>query len=94
MQAMMLAAGMGRRLKKYTRHHTKCMIEVGGKTLLERVVEALQAADIDKLVMVIGYEAEVLREYIESKHFPLKIEYVYNNDYDTTNITFLLKGCS
>ena len=90
MQAMMLAAGMGRRMKKYTKHHTKCMIEVGGKTLLERVVEALQDAGIEKLIMVIGYEAEVLREYIESKHFPLEIEYVYNNDYDTTNNIYSL----
>ena len=48
MQAMILAAGMGRRMKKYTKHHTKCMIEVGGKTLLTRVVEALEYAGIKK----------------------------------------------
>lgn len=45
------------------------MIEVGGKTLLERVVEALTEAGITKLIMVIGYEAEALQDYIEKKHF-------------------------
>ena len=44
MQALMLAAGMGRRLGKYTEECTKCMIRVGERTLLERAVEALQLA--------------------------------------------------
>ena len=56
MQALMLAAGMGRRLGKYTEKCTKCMIKVGGRTLLERVVEALQLADIRKLIIVVGWE--------------------------------------
>ena len=62
MQAIMLAAGMGRRMGKYTENHTKCMMEVGDKTLLERTVEALIEAGIKKLVMIIGYEAETLRK--------------------------------
>lgn len=90
MQAILLAAGMGRRMKKYTKNHTKCMIEVGGRTLLERVVEALEDAGIQKLIIVMGYEAELLREYIDSKNFPLKIEYVYNYDYATTNNIYSL----
>ena len=90
MQAMILAAGMGRRMKKYTKHHTKCMIEVGGKTLLTRVVEALEYAGIKKLIMVVGYEADVLKEYVEAQSFPLEIEYVYNYDYATTNNIYSL----
>lgn len=90
MQAMMLAAGMGRRMKKYTKNHTKCMIEVGGKTLLERVVEALTEAGITKLIMVIGYEAEALQDYIEKKHFSIEVEYVYNEEYATTNNIYSL----
>ena len=64
MQALMLAAGMGRRLGKYTEECTKCMIRVGERTLLERAVEALQLAGIQKLVMVVGWEHEKLIEYI------------------------------
>ena len=61
MQALMLAAGMGRRMGKYTEACTKCMVPVAGKTLLERAIESIKAAGIDKLVMVIGYEAENLK---------------------------------
>lgn len=90
MQAIMLAAGMGRRMGKYTENHTKCMMEVGDKTLLERTVEALIEAGIKKLVMIIGYEAETLRKYIDNKNFDIKIEYVYNYEYATTNNIYSL----
>lgn len=90
MQAMMLAAGMGRRMGKHTAECTKCMIEVGGKTLIERVIEALQEAEIDKLIMVVGYEAEKLKTYIETKKFQMSIEYVYNYEYETTNNIYSL----
>lgn len=90
MQAIMLAAGMGRRMGKFTRNNTKCMLKVGGKTLLERTVEALVCAGVNKLVMVIGYEAEYLRKYIESKNFSIQIEYVYNYDYSSTNNIYSL----
>lgn len=90
MQALMLAAGMGRRMGKYTESHTKCMMTVGKRTLLERTVEALQLAGIEKLVMVIGYEAETLRDYIQKMNFDIEIEYVYNYDYAATNNIYSL----
>ncbi len=88
MQALILAAGMGRRMGKYTESSTKCMITVAGKTLLERAVDALKEAGIHKLVMVIGYGAEKVREFVASKNYTgMSIEYVYNYDYaDTNNI--------
>lgn len=90
MQAIMLAAGMGRRMGKYTEEHTKCMMTVGGRTLLERTVEALRQAGIKKLVMIIGYQAEVLRSFIAEKNFDIEIEYVYNYEYATTNNIYSL----
>ena len=65
MQALMLAAGMGRRMGKYTEAMTKCMMQVGGRTLLDRTVAALQEAGIKKFVMVVGWESEKLIEYIQ-----------------------------
>ena len=47
MQALMLAAGMGKRLAKYTQNNTKCMVEVAGKKLIDRTIEALQIAGIN-----------------------------------------------
>lgn len=90
MQAIILAAGMGRRMGKYTENHTKCMMTVGKRTLLERTIEALQLAGIDRLIMVIGYEAESLRSYIEEKKFGMEIKYVYNYDYASTNNIYSL----
>ncbi len=90
MQALMLAAGMGRRMGKYTENCTKCMITIADKTLLERVVDSLVEAGIDKLVMVIGYEAERLKEYIKECQFPIEIEYVENTIYAETNNIYSL----
>lgn len=90
MQALMLAAGMGRRMGKYTEKYTKCMIPVAGKTLLERVVESLTEAGITKLVMVIGYEAERLKQYVEECQFPIQVEYVENPIYAETNNIYSL----
>ena len=59
MQALMLAAGMGRRLGKYTEAQTKCMIEVGGRTLLDRAAESLKLAGVNRLIMVVGWEGDV-----------------------------------
>lgn len=90
MQAIILAAGMGRRMGKYTENHTKCMMTVGKRTLLERTIEALKLAGIGRLIMVIGYEAESLRSYIEEKKFGMEIKYVYNYDYASTNNIYSL----
>lgn len=87
MQAIILAAGMGRRMGKLTESHTKCMMPCAGKTLLEWAVESLVAAGIHKLILVVGYQAETLKDFIAQKNFPIDINYVYNYDYaDTNNI--------
>lgn len=88
----MLAAGMGRRMRKQTENHTKCMITINGKTLLLRAVEALKKAKINKLVLVVGYKYDVLQEYIDSEQEfkDMEIEYVYNYDYSSTNNIYSL----
>jgi histidinol-phosphate/aromatic aminotransferase/cobyric acid decarboxylase-like protein/GTP:adenosylcobinamide-phosphate guanylyltransferase len=90
MQALMLAAGMGKRLGKHTSKFTKCMVEVGGKTLLERTCEALKIAGIKRFVLVVGYESKTLVEYAV-KSFPyIEFEFVYNYDYANTNNIYSL----
>ena len=65
MQGLMLAAGVGKRLGKYTKGNTKCMLNVAGKTLIERAAEALKAVGINRLIMVVGYQKDNLKEYIK-----------------------------
>lgn len=90
MQALMLAAGMGRRLGKYTEAMPKCMIRVGGKTLLERAVEALKEAGIHKFVMVVGWERDMLIDYIQQNISGMEFEFIYNYDYAETNNIYSL----
>ena len=90
MQALMLAAGMGRRLGRYTEAMTKCMISVGGRTLLERTVDALKKAGIQKFVMVVGWEADKLVEFVKNNIHDMECEFVYNYDYATTNNIYSL----
>ena len=90
MQALMLAAGMGKRLGKYTNGQTKCMVKVGGKTLLERTVEALRLAGIRKFVVVVGYEGEKLVRYIQDNFSDMEFQFVYNHDYAETNNIYSL----
>lgn len=92
MQALMLAAGKGSRLGRYTKDNTKCMLEVNGKTLLERCIDALKEANINKLVLVLGYKKENVINYIKEKGLDkkIKIEYVFNEVYDTTNNIYSL----
>ena len=90
MQALILAAGMGKRLGKYTNNATKCMVPVNGKTLIEYSIEAIMAAGIKKLVLVTGYKGEKLRSFVDGKKFGIEIEYVENPVYDKTNNIYSL----
>lgn len=90
MQAIMLAAGMGRRLGHHTQANTKCMLKVAGRTLLERAVESLHGAGIDKLILVVGYQADSLRRYVAANIRDIEIEYVENPEYATTNNIYSL----
>ena len=86
MQALMLAAGMGKRLAKYTQNNTKCMVEVAGEKLIDRAIDALQIAGIKRFVLVIGYQGENLKKYILEKHKgEMEFVFIENKDYATTN---------
>ena len=90
MQAMILAAGMGKRLKDLTADNTKCMVKVNGVSLIERAIRHLEKAGLSRLVMVVGYEAQKLIDHIESLHSTLPIVYIHNPVYATTNNIYSL----
>lgn len=91
MQAIILAAGMGRRLGELTQNNTKCMVEVNGVRLIDRTIAQLSKFNIKRLVIVIGYEGRKLIDYIGHRYDDiLKIEYVNNPIYDKTNNIYSL----
>ena len=57
MQAIILAAGMGKRLKEYTRNNTKCMVKVCGETLIEKMLRQLEQREFSRVIIVIGYKS-------------------------------------
>ncbi|MBR6543976.1 MAG: phosphocholine cytidylyltransferase family protein, partial [Alistipes sp.] len=90
MQAIILAAGMGRRLGELTNNNTKCMLEVNGTRLINRALDALAEVGIDRVVLVVGYKAENVREWVGQSYKGMEIVYVENSVYDKTNNIYSL----
>jgi histidinol-phosphate/aromatic aminotransferase/cobyric acid decarboxylase-like protein len=90
MQAIILAAGLGRRLKPLTEHVTKCMVKVNGVTLIERMLASLDALGVSRVVLVTGHRADALRAFVASLPVTAPIEYVHNDVYAGTNNIYSL----
>lgn len=67
MQAIILAAGMGKRLGELTRENTKCMIKVHQQTLIERMIKQLGNLQLDRIILVIGYKGDKVKSLIGNK---------------------------
>lgn len=90
MQAIILAAGMGKRLKELTSNATKCMVEVNGVTMIERTLGHLEKLGLKRIVFVVGYEGQKLKEYVESLHISTPLEFIDNEVYYKTNNIYSL----
>lgn len=90
MQALILAAGMGRRLGDKTRNNTKCMVEVNGVRLIDRMLGQLKSLDIDRVVIVAGYCRESLMSHVGDSYSGIPIHWVINPIYDKTNNIYSL----
>ena len=94
MQAIILAAGMGKRLKELTQNNTKCMVKVNGVSLIDRMLHQIQKQNVDRIVIVVGYEREKLREYIATLGITTQITFIDNPIYDKTNNIYSLSLAS
>lgn len=90
MQAIILAAGMGKRLKQLTNNNTKCMVKVNGVTMIERMLSQLDKLNLSNITVVVGYKGKELQEYISTLNIKTKINYVENEIYDKTNNIYSL----
>jgi len=93
MQAIILAAGMGKRLKDLTRDNTKCMVRVNGVPLINRVLGQLDKKNLTRIVIAVGYMKEKLIKHISGLDISTPITYVENNIYDKTNNIYSLWLC-
>ncbi len=91
MQAIILAAGMGKRLGELTKDNTKCMIEVNGQKLIDRMLGQLAKLNLKRVIIVVGYQAENLINHLGHRYDDmLNIEFVFNPIYDKTNNIYSL----
>lgn len=94
MKAVILAAGMGKRLAQYTAEQTKCMVKVCGVSLIERLLNQICKYDVDEIVIVTGYKSSTLIDYVDgivSKYnINIPVKYIDNKDYAVTNNIYSL----
>lgn len=90
MQAIILAAGMGKRLGNLTQDNTKCMVKVNGVSLIDRTLTQLSKLNLSRIILVIGYKGKKLRDYVGDEYKGVKIEYIENPIYDKTNNIYSL----
>lgn len=90
MQAMILAAGMGKRLKHLTENNTKCMVKVNETSIIERALRILDRKGLSKIVLVVGYKGKKLIEFVEQLGIHTPLVYVWNYDYEKTNNIYSL----
>ena len=95
MIGVILAAGMAKRLRPLTDTKPKCLLEVGGRTLLERTVRAMQQAGISEFVVVTGYRADQIKSFLEQLESLDNLEnptfhFLHNADYEHNNNIYSL----
>lgn len=88
--AVLLAAGTGTRLLPLTKETPKCLTIVAGQSILGRLIDNLRSQGINRLVVVIGHLGDQIRDYLQRYASDMRIDYVTNPVYQTTNNIYSL----
>lgn len=81
---------MGRRLGEFTKDNTKCMVQVNGTRLIDRLLGQLSKLSLSRIVIVVGYKGDELKKHVGNQYSGTKIEYINNPIYDKTNNIYSL----
>jgi choline kinase len=90
MKSLILAAGVSARLRPLTDNTPKCLLKIGGKTILERTVDNLLAYNLDDIIIVTGYLEDQIKSFVKRYYPKLNVTYIFNEQYDTTNNIYSL----
>lgn len=90
MKAVILAAGVASRLRPLTDHKPKCLLEVGGKTLLARTLDNIIANNISEILIVTGYLQDMIKGFVSANYPQLNVSYIENSIYTKTNNIYSL----
>ncbi|MDH4154259.1 MAG: phosphocholine cytidylyltransferase family protein [Nitrospira sp.] len=89
MKAIILAAGVGKRLWEVTQHRPKCLIEIGGRSLLHRYLESLAAVGIRRADIVVGYKQEMIRAAVAADSCGVRVTFLVNEEFHRGSISSL-----
>ncbi len=89
MKAVILAAGVGKRLWEVTQHHPKCLIEIGGRSLLRRSLESLVSVGIRRAEIVVGYKQELIRTAVAQDACGVNVTFLVNEQFHRGSISSL-----
>ncbi|HLP17870.1 MAG TPA: phosphocholine cytidylyltransferase family protein [Bacteroidota bacterium] len=90
MHCVLLAAGTATRLRPLTNDTPKCLLPIGPMPMLERTLRAVSDAGVKNFTIVLGFEAQKIRDFV-AEHFPsLAVRFIMNDDYAGTNNAFSL----
>lgn len=89
MKAIILAAGVGKRLWQVTQHRPKCLIEIGGQSLLRRYLTTLASVGIRRAHIVVGYKQEMIRAAVAQDSCGVKVDFLVNDQFHRGSISSL-----
>jgi choline kinase len=89
-KCVILAAGTATRMRPLTNNLPKCLLDIGGKPMLQRSIELIAATGIDQIGLLIGFEAEAIRTFVKKQFPDLRIHFIVNPKYESTNNAFSL----
>ncbi len=89
MKAVILAAGVGKRLWEVTQHRPKCLIEIGGRTLLHRYLASLRSVGIHQADIVVGYKQEMIRAAVAANDCGVRVSFLVNEQFHRGSISSL-----
>ena len=87
MKAVILAAGVGKRLWQVTQHKPKCLIEIGGHTLIHRYLDALASVGVRRATNVVGYKQEMIRAAVAACSYGVAVDYLVNDQFHRGSIS-------
>ena len=89
MKAIILAAGIGKRLWQVTQHRPKCLIEIGGKTLMHRYLSSLRSVGIHSVDMIVGYKQEMIRTAVAANDCGIRVNFLVNEQFHRGSVSSL-----
>jgi len=90
MKAVILAAGVGSRIRPLTNNTPKPLLKIGEKTILQRMIDSLLKVGIDHMAIVTGYLEDQIKNFVKKTYPNLQITYIRNEIFDKTNTAYSL----